>query len=134
MELTEKMKSMLDPKDKAELGERALTYDEIEEQAGVRVEKELHDQYWAFLMRNGFNPKLIIHAPMHKRSALPVGFPDFLVMRDNKTLFIEFKIAKNKTSFEQNDVLNALAENNFTALVLHTLEAAQRETKAFFNL
>jgi hypothetical protein len=134
MELTEKMKSMLDPKDKAELGERALTYDEIEERAGARVEKELHDQYWAFLMRNGFNPKLIIHAPMHKRSALPVGFPDFMVMRDNKTLLIEFKVGKNTTSFEQNDVLNALAENKFTSLVLHTLEAAQRETKTFFNL
>lgn len=133
-DFNDKQKALMDDKDRKQFGKRALTYDEVEEQAGARLEKELHDQYWAFLLRNGFNPKLIIHAPMHKRSTLPAGFPDFLVMRDNKSLLIEFKVGKNTTSFEQNDVLNALDENGFKAFVFYTLEAAQRETKNFFNL
>jgi hypothetical protein len=112
-----------------------MTYEDIEGEAAATLEKTLHDQYWAFLMRSGFSPKLIIHTPWGKKSrGVVVGFPDFLVMRDNKTFLIEFKTGKNTTSKEQDDVIHILRDNGFTVCVLWTLEAAQRETKIFFNL
>lgn len=133
-DFNDKQKALMDAKDRKQFGKRALTYDEVEEQAGDRLEKELHDQYFAYLHRNGFTMRCIIHAPMYKKSALPPGWPDFTVFYRGHTLFIEFKVGKNTTSTTQDFVISGLREQGFPVFVLYTLEDAQRETKAFFNL
>lgn len=134
MELTDRLLKLMEPKDRKLLGKAGRTSDEIQAENEAKSEKELHEQFYAFLSRNGFGPTLIIHAAMYKKSQLPIGWPDFSILHKGSIMFLEFKVAKNTTSPAQDIMIRALRDSGFTVFVLYTLEAAQRETKTFFNL
>jgi hypothetical protein len=99
-----------------------------------KLERALHDQYIGFLHRHGFKPYQILHSHMNKKSTLPVGFPDFMVLRDGKTLLVEFKVGANVCSPEQEVVIADLIAQGFCVKILYTYSEAISETSKFFNL
>lgn len=133
-DLNDKQKSLIDPKDRKTLGARAMTYKEAEQGAEVKLEKDLHDQYLAYLRRNGFSMDQVIHAPMNKKSHLPEGWPDFTVFRDGKVMMIEFKVNYNKLSEKQEALLDRLISQGFSAYVLRNYSSAMLVTTQFFGL
>lgn len=135
MELTDRLRKLMDPADKKKLGKEGQTFDEAQSGAWDKLEKELHNQYLGFLRRNGFIEP--IHAPMNKKSMLPEGWPDFTVFgggRGIPPLFIEFKVGKNKLSKEQESCIELLRSMGYTVYVLYTYEESVRYTKAYFGL
>lgn len=134
MELTENIRKLMDLSDRKQFGKQGKTYDEAEAGAVVKAEKTLHNQYWAFLKRNGFNMDQVIHAPMNKKSILPEGFPDFTVMRGGKTMLVEFKVGTNTCSEAQDKVIDGLLADKWFVLVLNDLKTAAWVTKRFFGL
>jgi hypothetical protein len=108
------------------------TFAEAEDERVFRLELELHNQYRAFLNRNGFED--VQYSNPHKRTTVKAGTPDFLVTRNSRRLAIEFKIPPNKLSPAQ-ETFFAMAERQANrCAVCYDLASAIRITVEFFEL
>ena len=64
-------------------------------------ERVLHDQFSAFCRRNSI---IYWHSDPRMKSTIRAGLPDFLCLRENKVVLIEFKVGTNDLTAEQEEV------------------------------
>jgi hypothetical protein len=94
-------------------------------------EKEQHEtfQQWCNL-----HELEAITAPMFRRSFLPKGFPDFMVCGKGKCCWIEFKVADNQTTAEQDACQIRLVKRGIPGVIAYTVGRAIAFAKEQFNL
>jgi hypothetical protein len=134
MIIPENLLSKMSATDRKLFGKRGMTVPEFIAKYSDKAERELHNQFIGFLKRNGFKDHQIVHSSTTKKSTLPVGYPDFTVLRDGKVLLIEFKVGANVCSPEQEAVIADLIGQGFTVLVLYSYSEAINETMKYFGL
>lgn len=76
-----------------------LTTDEAREKAKRKAEKQIQQEIYAYLKSVGV--WFIINPPMHKRSQLPTGAPDFMFVWHRVPIAIEVKVWGEKPRKEQ---------------------------------
>ena len=105
MELTpELVRAMARPEDRKRYGARLhpnalLTYEQCEDKAALKLEREDHKRFISFLERNDY---AYAHNRMDRKSTTKRGVPDFIVGLA-VGLAIEFKVGYNKLSDEQEE-------------------------------
>lgn len=87
--IPENILAKMNPKDRPK-GTAGMTRDDCRNSEIVKTEKELQAQLSALLRRNDLD---FINPDMRKKSALPVGWPDYTIFLPNgKTIFWEAKV------------------------------------------
>lgn len=71
-------------------------------------ERELHDQFIAYLRSHSRGPIPFVHSRMDRRSTIREGHPDVSVFFAGRCVFIEFKMPGKKLSAEQVKCCNEL--------------------------
>jgi DNA-directed RNA polymerase subunit N (RpoN/RPB10) len=132
--LPERVLSKIDPADRKAMGAAGKTMPEHIAEYSAKLERTLHNDYLAFLRRNGFKDHQIIHASMSWKSHLPVGHPDFLITHGGKFLYIEFKVGANTLDPAQELVIADLIAHGCCVRVLYSHSEAINETIKYFNL
>lgn len=95
--IPENVLSKMDPKDRAKLGVMSLT--EANEKQIIRDEKDLQSRIVNLIRLRGWE---YVNPPMHVRSRMPKGYPDFTIFCPNgKTIFFECKVENKKLEPEQ---------------------------------
>ncbi|MBA3351648.1 MAG: hypothetical protein H0U23_04340 [Blastocatellia bacterium] len=87
----------------------------------MRSERELHDQFSAWLRKNGY---AWFHSRMDKPTSMTCGDPDFAVFRDTGVAFFEMKVGRNKLSRAQEKRVAELEAAGCPVFVVRTLEDA----------
>ncbi len=88
--------------------------------ADVRAERALQDEFEQWLRLHGY---LFHRAPMHTRSLLPLGHPDFTIYAANgRTVLIEYKTATGKLSPDQIDYHRQLQERGHAVFTSRSLQ------------
>jgi hypothetical protein len=90
------------------------TAEETIARAVLGQEKELHENYMAFLNRNEFD---YCHSAWGKRATIQPGLPDFHVWRGLRHCFVEFKSAHGRLSDEQIRVIEKMKREGTPILV-----------------
>jgi hypothetical protein len=80
------------------------------------TERKLHHMFEAWLRLNEIP---YVHSRMDKKSTIRVGWPDFSIFSEGKTVFVEFKQAGKELSPEQIVVTAELISEGFEVSV-HT--------------
>jgi len=62
----------------------------------------------------------VIEGAWMKAEGLTAGFPDSLIIFDDKILFVEFKIGKNKLTEKQAKMIKRIEDNGFYVFVCRT--------------
>lgn len=94
-------------------------------------EKALHDQFCAWLKRNGYVWR---RDRMDKRTTAATGSePDFWVAKGNRVAMVEMKVGKNRTSPEQDKRFDELAQAGCTVRIARTLEQAVAHIESEFG-
>ena len=75
-----------------------------------KTEKQIHHTFEAWLRLNEIP---FIHSRMDKKSTIRVGWPDFSIFYEGKTVFVEFKQAGGVLSPEQITVSSELISDGF---------------------
>ena len=81
---------------------------------GQKSEKLVHHTFEAWLRLNEIP---FIHSRMDKKSTIRVGWPDFSIFSEGKTVFVEFKQAGKQLTPEQMAVANELISKGFEVSV-----------------
>jgi hypothetical protein len=81
---------------------------------GQKTEKLVHHTFEAWLRLNELP---FIHSRMDKKSTIRVGWPDFSIFSEGKTVFVEFKQAGKQLSQEQVAVAAELISKGFEVSV-----------------
>ena len=134
MIISQNLLSRMDPADRKQFGKAGRTWAEAVASDSEKLERKLHSDYVSFLRRHGFKDHQIITSPMNRKSFLPPGFPDFLIQRGGRFLYIEFKAGSNVLSTLQEIVIADLIAEGCTVLVLYSYSEAIKATAEFFNL
>ncbi len=66
--------------------------------AGVESESDLHDAILDECLRRGWLP---VHGRMDVRSTITKGAPDFIILAENRTIYIECKKKDGKSTTDQ---------------------------------
>lgn len=129
-DLSDKQKALIDPKDRAQLGREAETYDEAESRACIKAHRELQNMIKSWCDRHKLK---YILSPTRNKSTLPVGHPDCTIFGPNGlTLFMELKVGKDDLSSEQERRIAELRELGHTVDVCRTYEYATHTAYSFF--
>ena len=92
---------------------------EIPNKADVRAEKFLQEEFEQWLLLHGY---FYYRVPMHKRSMLPLGYPDFTVwLGEAKILWIEYKTETGQLSPEQAEYHRQLQERGHVVFTSRSL-------------
>ena len=94
-----------------------MTSSEAEASFIARCEKDLQKKIAAWLSRNSLP---FINPPMHRKSALPVGWPDFTFSIHGRACAVEAKHDKNKPSKEQIEKRNELIAAGWLVATIFT--------------
>jgi hypothetical protein len=134
MIIPENLLRLISPADRKQLGKAGVTWVEAVTSDNDKAERKLHSDYVGFLRRHGFKDHQIITSPMNRKSFLPPGFPDFLIQRGGRFLYIEFKVGKGVLSPIQDLVVADLIADGCRVLVLYSYKEAVEATLDFFSL
>lgn len=115
------MKCML-PADRKALGKRGQTMLEAIQNATIKGEKDIQKQIANLLTLRGVP---FINPPMHKRSMLPKGWPDFTFAYRGNPLGIEAKVLGGEPRPDQVKTLQAMADNGWQVHVVTSLAEVQ---------
>ena len=118
MVLNDAILRRMDPKDRAALGKAGRTFAECEEQRLFNAEKDLQSE-----IRQDLNRREIeyINPDMRKRSALPVGWPDFTFVYLGIPLALEAKVQGRKPRPNQAEMHVKLRRNGWQVFVVESL-------------
>jgi hypothetical protein len=97
-ELKDKHWARISTQDRLPLGKVAVTSAEAEQKRQVTEERELHRQFEQWL---NLREIYYIHSRMDRASTIAKGAWDFTLLKNGHGLAIEFKIAPNKLTVEQ---------------------------------
>jgi hypothetical protein len=103
--LTEAQKRLMPKAERRKLGRAGLTRAEALHIATTRLEREIHDQFSSFCLRNGID---VWHSNPTKKSSIGTGLPDFLCWKGGRAICIEFKIKGNPLSKIQESRIDTL--------------------------
>jgi hypothetical protein len=107
------------------------TLGEAETQRQKRCELEMHNQFWSFLRRHGFED--VEYSNPHRKTRARQGRPDFLICRDSHRLGIEFKLPGNKLSPEQETFFQMAERQGNLCLVCFSYREAINAVTVFFS-
>ena len=79
-----------------------------------KTEKQIHHTFEAWLRLNEIP---YLHSRMDKKSTIRVGWPDFSIFYEGKTVFVEFKKPGGVLSQDQLDVAAELLAEDFKVSV-----------------
>jgi hypothetical protein len=118
MVLNDAILRRMDPKDRAALGKAGRTFAECEEKRQFDAEKDLQSE-----IRQDLNRREIeyINPDMRKRSALPVGWPDFTFVYLGIPLALEAKVQGRKPRPNQAEMHVKLRRNGWQVFVVESL-------------
>ena len=128
-DLNDKQKSLIADRPRTKAWK---TFAEAETQRQERCELAMHDQFWSFLRRNGFED--VEYSDPHRKTRAPKGRPDFLICRDSSRLGIEFKLPGNKLSPEQETFFQMAERQGNLCLVCFSYREAINAVIVFFRL
>ena len=120
---------LMSPEDQKKYGFE--TIEVIGERQEAQLEKELHGQFLEFLNSKSLG---YYHAPMFKKSELPVGIPDFGVFRGSRIIWVEFKVGKNKLDPDQKIKIATMLADDNEVRVCYDLISGINEVKSFFKI
>ena len=87
--------------------------------ADARAEKALQEEFEQWLLLHNY---LYYRVPMHKRSMLPLGYPDFTIwLGAAKILWIEYKTESGRLSPDQTEYQRQLQERGHSVFTSHSL-------------
>ena len=87
--------------------------------ADARAEKGLQNEFEQWLLLHGY---MYYRVPMHKRSMLPAGYPDFTIWLDvAKILWIEYKTEVGQLSPDQTEYHRQLQERGHAVFLSRSL-------------
>jgi hypothetical protein len=113
-------------------GLAGLTNQEAEAKRVFELEIDLHNQFWGFLRRNGFED--VEYSNPRRSTRARRGRPDFLVCRNNRRLGIEFKINPNKLSTDQVKFFEMAQRQGNSCLCCYDYPSAVSAVTEFFNI
>lgn len=104
------------------MGKAGKTKAECEQSAEIKSERDLQKHMINLLRQRGL---MFLNPPMHKRSGLPLGWPDFTIFPAGKPpLFVEAKTPTGKLSEEQLDVRGLIERSTgSTVHVIRSIDA-----------
>lgn len=117
--------------DRAPLGKAGETIEEATARASVKLEREMHDQFAAWLRINGIP---FIHARTDRKSTIQEGWPDFTVIYQGLALCIEFKMPNGRLSDAQTTCIGTIWNTGTRGFILTDSKSAIDKTKEHFNL
>ena len=104
-----------DPKEKRRLGKAGLTTEEGLAKRQKEDENELRERIEGFCRRNKIDPD---GGNPAKRSRLRTGRPDLVLTKNNRCLWVEFKVRNNKLTSDQYEHIAWLRQcGNYTELI-----------------
>ena len=89
-------------------------------------ERKMHHMFEAWLLRNDI---MYRHDRMDRKTTCAKGWPDFQMLYNGLTCFVEFKVPGNTLEPEQEAIGLKLMQNGFSCLVAFTYESAVRWTE-----
>lgn len=95
-----------------------------------RTEKQEHKDFSNWLK---LNRVLSRSDRMDKRTSGTVGWPDYELFHQGKVLFLEFKVAGNKLSLEQEAIISRLTGEGFIVAIPQSAAEAIRITRNWLN-
>lgn len=90
--------SKMEGSERRKLGKAGRTRAEISERQLREAEKQIHDDWQGFCDRHDI---YTTHAATDRRSTIRKGHLDFACSKNNRIMFIEFKVPPNKVTTEQ---------------------------------
>jgi hypothetical protein len=112
---------LMSPADRKSIGAGAELPSESAAKSERREERKLHAQFSQWCLRLEIE---VIHGRMDKKSALPVGWPDFTCMKGTKFCLVEFKAPGGKLSEVQTQVITRLQNKSIPVLVAYSVKDA----------
>ena len=110
---------------------KGLTEQEAGERYAKRSETIERKQFEQWLKLNGL---VWVGARTDKKSTIKVGWPDFSIFWDAKSLFGDFKSTGKTLTQDQEEVKEDLERSGFTVHVWYSADQAIRDAKKFFQL
>lgn len=109
------------------------------EQVVPKDERELHDQFIAWLRVHDKGPIPFIHSRMDRKSTIRSGWPDFSVFyafnhKPHCSCFVEFKMPGGAISDDQNECFNELMKAGLPVRVCYSLLEAIEFTREKLGL
>lgn len=129
--LPERVLRLIPKAQRAAMGSAGETIDEATARASVKLEREMHDQFSAWLRINGIP---FIHARTDLRSTIQKGWPDFTVLWRGGAVCIEFKMPKGIISEEQRETMKRLQETGSIVVIFTNSQEAIHLVKSHFKL
>ncbi len=120
-----------DPKEKKRLGKAGLTMEERTAKRQEDDEKKLRDQIEGFCMRNKIDAD---GGDDHRRSRLRTGRPDLVLTRNNRSLWVEFKVRNNKLSPAQYEHIAWLRECGNETIIIEDYADGIHRISAWFEI
>jgi hypothetical protein len=117
--IPENLLRCVNPADRKKLGPAGQTAEEAMASFTAKSEKDLQKQICNLLSLRGI---VYINPPMHKRSILPPGWPDFTFALAGVPVAIEAKIGKEQPSDEQREMHALLTRDGWKVRVVRSLE------------
>jgi hypothetical protein len=127
--IPENILSKMSRKDREALGQN--TAEEAIEKANHALEREEQKIFAQWL---GFHHIPFVRARSDKPSTIRVGWPDFSIFRNGKTLFIEMKVYGGVLSKEQGEVAHELTTQGFFYCTERSSSDAIERTRTFFEI
>lgn len=125
--LPENLRRAMNPSDRFLMGKKARTMPEIEKAIDAKSEKQLQGLISQYLRQKGIE---FICPPMNKRSALPIGWPDFTFSYRGTPFLFECKVGANKQSEEQCEMEYKLRQDGWRYFVITELEQVRTILRA----
>jgi hypothetical protein len=118
---------MMDPETRKAAGKLAMGAAECRSAACDKAEKELQKDIRNLLSLRGLP---FINPPMHRKSALPLGWPDFSIFLDNgATVFWEVKVGRNNLDPDQCKVRDSLLKRGHHWRLIRSLFECQEHLR-----
>ena len=104
-QLTEPILVRMEKAERKRYGVRGMTRTEALERETSRLERDIHNQFTMFCMRH----KVIVwHSNPVRKSSIRMGLPDYLCLKNNLPILIEFKVLPNKLTEKQKEVFEEI--------------------------
>lgn len=117
--LPQHLVNIMDKKDRAALGKKGRTTEEIDAKILFKRETEFQGQIRNLLNQNGIE---FINPPMNKKSGLPIGWPDFTCCINGHAVGIEAKIPGEKPRPTQDLCHEKMKKNGWKIHVVTSLD------------
>jgi hypothetical protein len=105
--------------DRARLGKAGVTADEAQRKYADGEEKELQKHVGQLLTQRGVT--CFLNPPMHKRSQLPEGWPDFTFCWQGRACAVECKTEKGIVKQEQWETLDTMNLEGWRVAVVRSM-------------